>query len=57
MKMTVVWDVAGCSLVLHYTGVLIALMKAASTSETFTKFDQTTRRNIPEDSHIAAMLT
>jgi hypothetical protein len=34
-------------------GLLIALMmEAASTSETSVNFYQTTRRNIPEDSHL-----
>jgi hypothetical protein len=34
-------------------GLLIALMMAAvSTSETSDNFNQTTRRNIPEDSHL-----
>jgi hypothetical protein len=58
MKITVFWDVVPCSVVDVYwriTGqwVLIALMlDAASTSETSVNFYQTTRRNIPEDSHL-----
>jgi hypothetical protein len=38
--------------ILQFVWVLIALMtQAASTSETSVNFYQTTRRNIPEDSH------
>jgi hypothetical protein len=55
--MTVFWDVAPCSLVeidrrftgaycLHYEGD-----EAVSTSETLINFYETTRCNIPEDSH------
>jgi hypothetical protein len=40
--MTVVWDVAPCSLI-------ALMMEAASTSETSVHFYHTTRRNIPED--------
>jgi hypothetical protein len=64
MKMAVSWDVAPCSLVevyrrfrdagcLHHQGPIIALMmNAVSTSETSVKFYQTTRRNIPQNSHL-----
>jgi hypothetical protein len=67
MKMAVFWDVAPCSLAeidrrfrrtycLHHcirAILLIALMmEAVSTSETTVNFYQTTRRNIPEDSHL-----
>jgi hypothetical protein len=63
MKMTVFWDVAQQRLVeayrryrsayrLHYQGAV--MMEAASTSETSVNFYQTTRRNIPEDSHLHA---
>jgi hypothetical protein len=48
MKMTVFWDVAPCNLV----GRIALMMEAASTSETSVNFYQTTRRNIPEDSHL-----
>jgi hypothetical protein len=67
MKMTVLWDVAPCSLVkvyrrfrgvccLHHQGdesliALIGLIEAASTSETSVNY-QTRRRNIPEDRHL-----
>jgi mannose/fructose-specific phosphotransferase system component IIA len=57
--MTVFWDVVPCSLV-NFTGVsevltalnITLMMEAASTSETSANFYQTTRRNIPEDSHL-----
>jgi hypothetical protein len=53
--MTVLEDAAPCSLV-EFTSiseVLTALiMKEPSTSETSTKFYQTTWRKIPEDSHL-----
>jgi hypothetical protein len=32
------------------------MMEAASTSQTSVKFYQTTRRNIPEDSHLQRMI-
>jgi hypothetical protein len=41
-KMAVFWDVAPCS----------QMTDAVSTSETSVSFYQTTRRNLPEDSHI-----
>jgi hypothetical protein len=61
MKITVFWDVAPCSLV--ETGdvsevltatTIIALMTvvAVSTFEISVYLDQTTRRNIPEDTHL-----
>jgi hypothetical protein len=56
--MTVVWDVAPCSLV-EVTDVsevlaasIIRVMEAASTSENSVNFYQTTRHNIPEDCHL-----
>jgi hypothetical protein len=62
MKMAVFWIVAQCSLVEVYRRLkgacclsysLIALMmEAASISESSVNFYQTTRRNIPEDSHL-----
>jgi hypothetical protein len=59
VKTTVFWDVAPCSLVeifrrfrgaccLHHLGD----EKAAGTSETSVDFYQSTRHNIPEDSHL-----
>jgi hypothetical protein len=54
VKMTVFWDVAPCSLVelyRHFRGADL-MMEAASASETSVNFYQTTRRNIPEDSHL-----
>jgi hypothetical protein len=48
MKITVFWVVGPCS--------AIALMKAASTSETSINFYQTTRRNNPEDSHLLVLV-
>jgi hypothetical protein len=51
--MTVLWDVAPCSLVDIYRRFRRALMmEAVSTSETLVSVYQTTRRNIPEDSHL-----
>jgi hypothetical protein len=61
MKISVFLVVALCSLVevyhhfrssccLHHQGTL--MMETASTSETLVNFYQTTRRNIPEDSHL-----
>jgi hypothetical protein len=54
MKMTVSWDVASCRLVEVYRCFMaIALMmEVVSISETSINFYQTTRRNIPEDSHL-----
>jgi hypothetical protein len=50
LNLAVFSDVAPCSLVEVY---LIALtMEAASTFKTSVNLDQTTRRNIPEDSHL-----
>jgi hypothetical protein len=46
MKMTVICNVAQCSL------MIALMMEAASTSETSVNFYQTTRRSIPEDSHL-----
>jgi hypothetical protein len=45
--MTVFWDVAPSSVV----ELIAMMMEAESTSETSVNFYQTTRRNIPEDSH------
>lgn len=42
MKTTVFW----------HGRAIVLLMEAASASETSIKFHQTTRRNIPEDSHL-----
>jgi hypothetical protein len=58
IKMTVFWDVAPCSLAEVYSlfrGVfdeIALMMEAVRTSETSANFYQTTRRNIPEDSHL-----
>jgi hypothetical protein len=61
--MTVLWDVALCSLVsevitasiISAIKALIALMmEAVITSEMSVNFYQITRRNIPEDSHLHA---
>jgi hypothetical protein len=55
MKMTVFWKVAPCSLVDVYRRFRCAyslLVKGVSTSETSVNFYQTTRGNIPEDSHL-----
>jgi hypothetical protein len=43
--MTVFWDVAQCR-------AIALMMEAAGTSETSVNFYKTTRRNIPEDSHL-----
>jgi hypothetical protein len=62
LKVTVFWDVAPCSRAeidrritgaycLHYKDIAL-MMEAASTFETSVIFYQTTRRNIPEDSHL-----
>jgi hypothetical protein len=55
--MTVFWDVAPCSLIQVYTDVsevqgIVLMMEAAITSETSVNFYKTTRRNMPEDSHL-----
>jgi hypothetical protein len=58
MKMTVFWDVTPCSLAQTdrrlrlLTAHITLMMKAASTSGTSVNFYQTTRLNIPEDSHL-----
>jgi hypothetical protein len=52
MKMTVFWDVTPCSLVKVYRRFIDLIMEAENTSETSVNFYQTTRRNIPEDSHL-----
>jgi hypothetical protein len=49
MKMTVFWDVTPCR-------AIALMMEAAITSETSVNFYQTTRRNIPEDSHLQVKL-
>jgi hypothetical protein len=46
MKMAVFWDVTLCSQVEVYGRAVVC------TSETSVNFYQTTRRNIPEDSHL-----
>jgi hypothetical protein len=48
MKMAVFWDAASCSLV----RAIARMMETANISETTINFYQTTRRNIPEDSHL-----
>jgi hypothetical protein len=58
MKMTVFWNVALYSLVEIYRRfkgaycLIILMMEAVSTSEILADLYQTTRRNIPEDSHL-----
>jgi hypothetical protein len=63
IKMTVFWYVVPCSLVevyrrlrcaycLHRQGKIALMMDVASTSEISVNFYQTTRCNIPEDSHL-----
>jgi hypothetical protein len=63
MKMTVFWDAVLCSLVevyqrfrdaycLHHQDDENNNLEAVSTSETSVNFYETTRRKIPEDSHI-----
>jgi hypothetical protein len=49
--MIVFWDVAPCSLVV-YRRFRAASNEQGVNSETSVKFYQTTRRNIPEDSHL-----
>jgi hypothetical protein len=39
-------------LTLTLRAIIALMMEAASTSETSVNFYQTTRRNIPEDSHL-----
>jgi hypothetical protein len=62
MKVTVFWDVALCSLVeidrrfrsaycLHYQALMV---EAERTSETPVSIYETTRHNVPEDSHICS---
>jgi hypothetical protein len=49
----VVWQKFTDVLVVLTASIIIALMmEAVSTSETSVNFYQTTRRNIPEDSHL-----
>jgi hypothetical protein len=48
--MTVFRDVVPCSLV--EVAMIALMMEATTTSETSLNFNQTTRRNIPEDSHL-----
>jgi hypothetical protein len=50
MKMAVFWAVAPYSLAL-----IALMMEAESNSEISANFDQTTRRNNPEDSHLHAV--
>jgi hypothetical protein len=59
MKMAVCWDVVPCGLVEFYRrfrgvarSIIALIMESASTSETSLNFYQTTRHNIPEDSHL-----
>jgi hypothetical protein len=49
-KIAVFWDVAPCS------PVIALKMEAVNTSETSVNIYQTTRRNIPEDSHLHTRL-
>jgi hypothetical protein len=46
MKMTVIWVVVPCR------AIIGLMMEVAGTSETSVNFYQTTRRNIPEVSHL-----
>jgi hypothetical protein len=50
--MTVFWDVATCSLVEIDRRFIALMMEAVSSSEMLVSIYQTTRRNIPEDSHL-----
>jgi hypothetical protein len=50
--MTVLWDVAPYSLVEIDRCLIALMMEAVSTSKTSVSLYQTTRRNIPEDSHL-----
>jgi hypothetical protein len=50
-KLSVFWDAAPCSL------AIALMMEAASTSETSVNFYQTSRCNIPEDSHLQSYLS
>jgi hypothetical protein len=49
--MIVFWDIAPCRTV-EMTGMLIASITIALTSETSVNFYETTQRNIREDSHL-----
>jgi hypothetical protein len=53
--MAVFWVVAPCSLVEVYQRFRGLMMEAARTSETLVNFYQTTRRYIPEDSHLQGL--
>jgi hypothetical protein len=46
------WKYTNVSEVLAASIIRVMIMGAASTSETSVNFYQTTRRNIPEDSHL-----
>jgi hypothetical protein len=50
--MSVFWDVAPCSLVEIDLRFIAMNMEAVSNSETSVNFYETTRLNIPEDSHL-----
>jgi hypothetical protein len=52
--MAVVWDVAPCSLIEteRCSKLIVLMMEPVSTSETSGNFYHTTRRNIPQDSHL-----
>jgi hypothetical protein len=66
MEMTVFWDVAPCGLEeidILFTGACCPIIRAithrpeaVSTCEASVNFFDTTRRNIPEDSHLQAKL-
>jgi hypothetical protein len=54
MKMTVFWDIAPCSLLetdRNFSAIAL-MVETINTSETSVNFYETTRRNIPEDSHL-----
>jgi hypothetical protein len=61
MKAAVFWDVAPCSLVGVYprfrgaASIIALTMEAIFMPETSVNFYQTTRRNIPEDSHLQVL--
>jgi hypothetical protein len=57
--MTVFWDVVPCSLIeidlraeMLSASIIGTMMEAVTTFETSVNFYQTTRHNVPEDSHL-----
>jgi hypothetical protein len=52
MKMRAFCDIAPCSLVGVHTAPITLMMEAVRTSKTSVYSNETTRRNVPESSHL-----